>query len=264
MKYVFEEFTLDTDRCEVRRGEDVVSLRPKAFALLTFLLERPRKVATKDELLAAVWSGLHVSDDSLKQCVSDLRHGLGATAARLVRTVPRRGYMLETDVERLPDPVTPARPPAKPARRGALLSAGGVSAAAVLVAAAFLLPGPAPAPRSPALIMDSSATTLGQPFAFPAGPGRMVAQVKVLSPGAVSEWHRHDHPVFAYVLRGTVVVDYGARGTRRYAAGTPILEALDWAHQARNEGGEAVEILVVEMVAAGTDSAPTIPARPLP
>src|SRR5690606_18378956 len=85
---------LDLERGTLTRGGGVVPVRAKTFALLVHLAERRGAVVSKDELLAAVWPGVIVSEDSLTQCVRDLRRALGDTDQRWLRTVSRRGYML--------------------------------------------------------------------------------------------------------------------------------------------------------------------------
>jgi DNA-binding winged helix-turn-helix (wHTH) protein len=48
----------------------------------------------------AVWPGIFVSDDSIAQCVRDIRRALGDDAHQLLRTLPRRGYLLTAQVTR--------------------------------------------------------------------------------------------------------------------------------------------------------------------
>lgn len=79
-----------------------VRLRPKPFALLRYLLDHPGQLLGRDELFAALWPGVVVSDDSLTQCVSELRRAFGDGAAAILRTVSRRGYMLVAEVRRGP------------------------------------------------------------------------------------------------------------------------------------------------------------------
>jgi len=69
-------------------------LRPKSFRLLEVLLERRGRLLSKDELVGEIWPDVFVSDDSLAHCISDVRRALGPEGAGLLRTVPRRGYML--------------------------------------------------------------------------------------------------------------------------------------------------------------------------
>src|SRR5262249_37675654 len=59
--------------CGTRRLE----LTPRMFALLRHLVERPHRLITKDDLLAAVWRDTIVSDAALTSCIRDLREALG-------------------------------------------------------------------------------------------------------------------------------------------------------------------------------------------
>ena len=90
----FPPFVLDMVEGRVTRGDEVVPLRPRALAVLHYLAQRPNRLVTKDELLAAVWPGLSVSEVVLAVCVSELRKvlGDGAKAPRFVETVHGRGY----------------------------------------------------------------------------------------------------------------------------------------------------------------------------
>ena len=69
-------------------------LRPKSYRVLEVLSERRGQLVSKDELVRKAWPDVIVSDDSLAHCVSDIRRALGSEGAGLLRTVPRRGYML--------------------------------------------------------------------------------------------------------------------------------------------------------------------------
>lgn len=99
--YRFDQFCLDLGRGTLRgaNGADL-DLRPKAFALLHHLLDHPNRLHSREDLFETLWPGVIVSDDSLTQCVSDLRRVLGDRANHVLRTVPRRGYMLSVDVEK--------------------------------------------------------------------------------------------------------------------------------------------------------------------
>ena len=76
---------------------------------------RPGRVLSKPELLDAVWPGVIVTDDSLSQCVNELRAALGESGQRLLKTVPRRGYMLDATVRVEARPAAPARSESAPA-----------------------------------------------------------------------------------------------------------------------------------------------------
>ena len=86
-------------------------LRPQSFATLRYLIENPDRLVTKDELMQAVWHGIAVTDDSLVQCIHDIRRAIGDEAHTILVNVPRRGYRL------VPAAAPGRRPPA--GRRGA-------------------------------------------------------------------------------------------------------------------------------------------------
>lgn len=95
--YEFAGHSLDLRRGRLLRGREEVALRPKAMALLVFLLENPGRVVDKEELIAAVWPKTIVTDDSLSQCLKDVRIALGSAAEGFIRTVPRRGYIVDPE-----------------------------------------------------------------------------------------------------------------------------------------------------------------------
>jgi TolB-like protein/DNA-binding winged helix-turn-helix (wHTH) protein len=71
------------------------ALRPQAFAVLQHLTENANRLVTKDELMRAVWRGVAVTDDSLVQCIHEIRRALGDSGQVVLKTLPRRGYCLE-------------------------------------------------------------------------------------------------------------------------------------------------------------------------
>jgi hypothetical protein len=86
------------------------------LALLEYFLSNPGRVLDKDSLTDAIWPTVTVSDDSIAQCVSELRRRLGPSAAR-IRTVPRRGYIFMSDgidTGRPPIPAASAAEAAQP------------------------------------------------------------------------------------------------------------------------------------------------------
>ena len=97
-RFRFDAFELDTQRRTLRRSGADVELRPLAFEALAHLVRHAGHVVTKDELIAAVWPGLVVTDDSIARCISDIRRALGDFEQRIIKTVPRRGYTLAVPV----------------------------------------------------------------------------------------------------------------------------------------------------------------------
>lgn len=86
---------LDIGRGLLLRDGVPVHLRAKSFALLACLARNAGRVLGKDELIAEVWPGLAVTDDSLTQAIKDVRRTLGEPDGQAIRTVARRGYVLE-------------------------------------------------------------------------------------------------------------------------------------------------------------------------
>lgn len=91
----FESFELDLAQSCVRMNGRSTDLRPKTFEVLRSLAERPGELVSKDVLYREAWQHVVVSDDSLSQCIHELRQLLGDKEHRLIRTVSRRGYVLD-------------------------------------------------------------------------------------------------------------------------------------------------------------------------
>jgi DNA-binding winged helix-turn-helix (wHTH) protein/TolB-like protein/Tfp pilus assembly protein PilF len=128
-RLLLNERMLDIERAELcDPSGHVVVLRPQALAVLLELARRKGEVVTKRDLLAHVWPGLVVTADSLVQCVVDIRHALGDTGQRIVRTVPRRGYMLIADAAHDADAPVASAPAARRRYRAAAAALGLVTA----------------------------------------------------------------------------------------------------------------------------------------
>ena len=98
--YQFGEFILDTGRgCVLKAGEEI-KLRPKVYETLKYLVENPGRLIGKQELMQAVWPDAFVTDDSLVQCTLELRRALEDRGQKLLKTVPRRGYLFTAGVTR--------------------------------------------------------------------------------------------------------------------------------------------------------------------
>ena len=71
-----------------------VDLRPRSFAVLRLLAESAGRLVTKDKIITKVWDDVAVTEDSLTQCIADIRKAIGDEDRRVLRTVPRKGYLL--------------------------------------------------------------------------------------------------------------------------------------------------------------------------
>src|SRR5215471_12952666 len=94
----FDRFVLDLTRGCLRTGERDIDLRPKTFRVLRHLAENAGRLVPKQELYEIVWPNVVVSDDSLVQCVRELRQALDDENYSLIKTVSRRGYLLNVAV----------------------------------------------------------------------------------------------------------------------------------------------------------------------
>src|SRR5215831_15803049 len=103
----FGSFTLDLNRLCLRGPSGQVDLRPKSFEVLRFLAEHAGRVVTKDELTKAVWRDVIVTDDSLPVCISEVRRALGDKHQQIVKTVPKRGYLMDVTVSATGAPEAP-------------------------------------------------------------------------------------------------------------------------------------------------------------
>src|SRR5271168_4536169 len=98
--YRFGQFVLDPDKRALCRADSPVSLTPRAFDVLLFLVQNPNRLITKEELLEAVWSDTFVEEGNLTQYISHLRKALGDNSedTRLIVTIARKGYQFTARV----------------------------------------------------------------------------------------------------------------------------------------------------------------------
>src|SRR3954447_5303637 len=94
LRYLFEEYAIDTDRRELHRGADVVSVAPQVFDLLDHLIRNRERVVSKDDLVNAIWNGRIVSDMALTTRLNAARSAIGDSGdeQRLIKTLPRKGF----------------------------------------------------------------------------------------------------------------------------------------------------------------------------
>lgn len=104
---VFGTFRMDPLNQQLWWGSRLVSLPPKTFAVLCYLVERPQRLITKRELLDALWRDIHVGEAVLKTHLKEIRQALGDSVKtpRFIETVHRRGYRFVAPIEQ--DPPAP-------------------------------------------------------------------------------------------------------------------------------------------------------------
>jgi DNA-binding winged helix-turn-helix (wHTH) protein len=101
MMFRFGEYTLDVVCGCLRTADREIELRPKSFEVLRYLVENAGRLVTKDELIKTVWRNVVVTDESLMQCVSEVRHAITDAGQAIIKTVPRRGYRFIAPVLRV-------------------------------------------------------------------------------------------------------------------------------------------------------------------
>ena len=110
MRYLFEEYAFDTNRRELHRGADVVSVAPQVFDLLDYLIRNREHVVSKDDLINVIWNGRSVSDAALTTRLNAARTAIGDSGEeqRLIKTLPRKGVRFVGQVREARGPAGPA------------------------------------------------------------------------------------------------------------------------------------------------------------
>ena len=100
MLYIFDNYTLDPDRRELRSGATVVAIEPQVFDLLVYLILQREHVVSRDEMIEQIWGGRIVSESALSTRINAVRSAIGdsGTEQRLIRTLPRKGIRFVGEV----------------------------------------------------------------------------------------------------------------------------------------------------------------------
>lgn len=94
----FESFTLDLERLCLHGPSGRKDLRRKSFDVLRYLVEHAGRVVTREELTKAVWISVVVGDESLTHCIGEIRRAIADQEQRIIKTVPRRGYLMDVPI----------------------------------------------------------------------------------------------------------------------------------------------------------------------
>ena len=95
--HLFGDYVLDTARGSLLRAGRPIHLRPQAYTALKYLVENRGRLISKDRLIEEVWEGRAVTDDSLVQCLRDVRHALGAGGTKYLKNERGRGYVFDPE-----------------------------------------------------------------------------------------------------------------------------------------------------------------------
>ena len=83
--------------CAAPDGE-TIRLRPKTLEILRLLAGNAGRVLSKQQLMEAAWPNVHVGEDSLFQCIREIRTALGDDKRQVVRVISGRGYLFQAEV----------------------------------------------------------------------------------------------------------------------------------------------------------------------
>jgi TolB-like protein/DNA-binding winged helix-turn-helix (wHTH) protein len=96
--YRFDQFILDCRSASLRRDGVVLPLRPKSFDVLLYFVQNPGRLIPKTELIDSVWHKAAVTENSLVQCIKEVRLALCDEQQTTIKTVPKRGYLFSPEV----------------------------------------------------------------------------------------------------------------------------------------------------------------------
>jgi TolB-like protein/tetratricopeptide (TPR) repeat protein len=101
LRYLFDNYVFDTERRELHRGADVISVTPQVFDLLYYLINNRERVVSKGDLIKAIWNGRVVSDAALTTRLNAARAAIGDSGdkKRLIKTLPRKGFRFVGEVQ---------------------------------------------------------------------------------------------------------------------------------------------------------------------
>ena len=263
MVYVFGEWTLDTQRSELRRAGQVRQLRRKVFQVLTYLLVHPDRVVSKSELCEQVWAQQCISDAALESTLKAVRQAIGDSGRtqQLIQTVYGQGYRFRAAVEKRPDirsgtaaedAMAPLRTPSTPPQtvHNVALSppAPGVSGAqdGNPGSDAGTQDGPlqSSAPASAGewkLVTVLCGAVAEVSAAAPPEPERHYRQVRALSTlarDAVQQYGGTLQPV----VGECIIAVFGAPIAQEEHAQRAVLAALDLQHRVREASGDALAV----------------------
>ncbi len=119
MQYLFGSFVLDTEQYELRHAGDLVALEPKAYQVLTYLVQHRDRLVTRRELLAQAWPDVVVDRLAVARCISSIRRAVGdsAEAQKIILTRRGHGYRFVAEVVESGRAASPSTRPVPPVVR---------------------------------------------------------------------------------------------------------------------------------------------------
>jgi len=99
--FLFNNYSLDCERRELRVGSTAITIEPQVFDILVYLIENRDRVVSKDDLIGSVWGGRIVAESTLTSRINAVRKALGDSGEKqdFVRTFARRGFRFVAPVQ---------------------------------------------------------------------------------------------------------------------------------------------------------------------
>lgn len=114
-------------------------------------------------------------------------------------------------------------------------------------------------PQVSTVLNKQAQTVLDQLLQYPSGTQAQVSSALLtIDPGVSTGLHKHDAPMYAYILEGTLTVTYEGGIVKEYSAGSAILEAVGTPHNGENKTDKPVKLLVVNIGAEGVANSVTL------
>ncbi|HWE18256.1 MAG TPA: transcriptional regulator, partial [Hyphomicrobiaceae bacterium] len=94
MLFTFGDCSVDCDRRELRRGDELIAVEPQVFDVLVYLIRHRDRVVSRDDLLEGVWGGRIVSESTLSSRINSARSAIGDSGdqQQWIRTIARKGF----------------------------------------------------------------------------------------------------------------------------------------------------------------------------
>lgn len=100
-------------------------------------------------------------------------------------------------------------------------------------------------------VLDTGENIIGRKIFYPTGPAHITSDVIEVPPRGAIPWHEHLVPMYVYILKGEIEVDYGDKGVKTIRKGEAMIEAVNFPHKGLNKTNKAARVLVVYVGADG-------------
>ncbi len=281
----FRGFAFLTEGNQLRTVEGKpVDLRSQSAEVLSVLAARQGEIVSKDALMQAVWPDTFVTDDSLTQCIADIRRAVGDDAHVIVETLPKRGYRLNADPSDAADPNAAAgmeRAKTRFSQRGFILAAIVLVAAAIGAYYGAEIWRPAPVhssdmPRIAVLPFDDFSAGADKGYLSDAVAEGIITELARSKTYAViarnSSFRYRDQPVDTRQIGEELGVDYLLEGSQqkigdRLKVTAQLLDARDGSHLWANTYNRKIGDLFIvqeEIIRTLADRVGRRIERPLP